>query len=250
MSALEKYFDRIFVISLESRPDRWAHFINEMNAIGVTKFERFLGYERPFVGIDLETNERTDPSGNMGCTASHRALLELIAFNKWDRVLVLEDDVKVRLPEDFNSMWKVLEPRIPSEWDMLYLGGHYGEDVLERVNPNILRCGRMLTTSSYGITWQMARRMAPYICGIGPIDSLFGWFHPRNQCFCLQPRLMVQYTNFSDLQDREMNNELCMTDRRHESMLPASYVGAFKDYVRPAATISAGKVRNPSQHPK
>jgi hypothetical protein len=263
MTAFERYFDRIFVINLESRPDRWKHFLAEMEKIGCTKFERFEGYNRPF------DNGRA--SGNSGCVASHRGVLELIAHNKWERALVLEDDIefidpnsKYAGPTDFNALWESIEPRIPVEWDMLYLGGHYGSDPVSRLSPNIIRFGTMLTTSSYAVTWRMARRMCPYIFGGGPIDSLYGFFHEEpylpnpldpnkptptfgNRCYIVQPRLFAQYTNVSDLQDREMNNRLCMTDRRHESMMPSSYVGALKDYVPPPPRITAGKVMNPDQ---
>jgi hypothetical protein len=244
MSRFTDYFDQIFVINLATREDRLAHFISEMLKIGVTRdqFSVFNGYLKP-------KDHNGIPSGNLGCTASHRALLEIIAWNKWRRVLIFEDDAElIGKPEDFDRTWDALERNLPNEWDMLYLGGHYGEDVQGRVNRFVLRTGTMLTTSSYGVTWWMARKMAPYISGIGPIDSLYGGFHRENECFCIQPRLFAQYPNYSDLQDREMNNRLCMTDRRHESMLPGGYVGAFKDYVRPNPTVSAGKVMNPSQH--
>jgi hypothetical protein len=238
-TAFESYWDRIIVINLERRTDRWAHFLNEMMNIGVTSFERFYGYDKPAYSSPV-------PSGNEGCTASHRGVLEIIAFNKWRRVLVLEDDVEV-IVRDFNATWEAVEPRIPVEWDMLYLGGHYGEDPIARVNANVLRCGCMLTTSSYGITWQMARRMAPAICGIGPIDSLYGGFHRKNRCLITQPRFFAQYTNVSDLQDREMNNRMCMTDRRHEATMRTDYVGDLKDYVPPPQHLSAGRLYKGNQ---
>ncbi len=110
-------------------------------------------------------------------------------------------------------------PEIPEHWDMLYLGGHYGEPPIARVSPHVIQCGRMLTTSSYGITAQMARKMAPYISGVGPIDSLYGGFHRDNRCLILSPRLMIQRPSFSDLQEREMSNSDCMLDESHEQMV-------------------------------
>lgn len=209
---MNDYFDRIFVINLASRTDRRAHAEAELAKLGITKAEWFDAYNRP-----IDHNGK--PNGNMGCTASHRAVLEIIAYNKVPRALVLEDDfeVCVNSPLDwFNGMIK----EVPETWEMLYLGGHYGEPPLSRVSQHVIRIGRMLTTSSYGITWQMARKMAPYICGIGPIDSLYGGFHTKDhECYALSPRLFIQYNNFSDLQDRVMDNSLCMLDKRHESMV-------------------------------
>ena len=258
MSNFADWFSKIIVINLARRPDRWAHFQAEMEKIGVRldQYERFEGYDRPAEAAGYPeaepekhyTNEKAYGWGNTGCTASHRGVLELIAHNHWARTLVLEDDAEVIDPKNFAALWAHIETRIPEEWDLLYLGGHYGENPQARVNPNILRTGRMLTTSSYAITWQMARRMAPFICGTGPIDSLFGGFNRANLCFCFQPRLFAQYTNVSDIQNREMNNRMSMTDRYHESLLPYNYVGRFEDYVRPPPRISSGNVVNPSQH--
>jgi hypothetical protein len=247
------YWSKIIVINLARRADRWAHFQADMGSIGVmtSQYERFEGHDRP-------TGDAKG-SGNFGCVASHRGVLELIAHNGWARTLVLEDDARVIDPKNFNALWDHMQPRIPEDWDVLYLGGHWGANPLARVNPNILRVDTMLTTSSYAITLKAARELAPHVYGFGPIDSIFSYtgsqkdvphtgFLARHNTYCLQPRLFDQYPNFSDLQYREMDNSMCMRDRFHESLLPYSYVGRFEDYVRPPPRISAGKVMNPAQH--
>jgi hypothetical protein len=253
MSVFSEYWSKIIVINLARRADRWEHFKGEMAKIGVGPgdYERFDAHDRP-IGDDKG-------SGNFGCTASHRGVLELVCHNQWSRTLVLEDDAEVIDPRNFNSLWEHFEDKIPSDWDMLYLGGHYGSAPLARVNPNILRVDTMLTTSSYAITHKAARELAPHVYGVGPIDSIFGstgaqggvphsGFLARHKTYCLQPRLFCQYTNYSDLQDREMNNRMCMTDRHHESLMAYGYVGDYKDYVPPPPRFSSGKIMNPSQH--
>lgn len=239
-SKFELYWPAIFVVNLARRRDRWEHFNGEMKKIGVPTVFRLEGFE--VVGRDGK------PDGNRGCTASHRSLLDAICFHQIKRALIFEDDAMI-VPENFHEVWDDIEPRIPQDWDMLYLGGHYAEDPIARVNPNIIRCGRMKTTSSYGITLQMARKMAPEIFGVGPVDELFGGFADdrANHFYCLQPRLFAQYPNVSDIQGRHMDNSMCMLDRRHESLMPRDYVGLLKDYVRPPPVLRAGKLRNPDQ---
>ncbi len=39
-------------------------------------------------------------NGNMGCTASHRGVLELICHHRWQRTLILEDDFMIVVPPD------------------------------------------------------------------------------------------------------------------------------------------------------
>lgn len=210
MTLLEQYFDKIFVINLDRRTDRWEHCLAQFAKYGLTTVERFSGYD----GI---LNDGI-VNGNCGCTASHRALLEIIAYNKWPRVLVLEDDFEF-IHDDFHNKFESMAKLVPDNWDMFYLGGHYAEAPVARVNAHVIKMGRMFTTSSYGITHGFARKIAPYISGVGPIDSLYGGFHAQNNCYILQPRLVVQYPGMSDLTGQHNTNEHCMLDTRHENMV-------------------------------
>ncbi len=209
MNPLNTFFDEIFVINREARTDRRAGCSEQFEMFGIRNVTWFTAHEG--VVVDGRIN------ANAGCTASHRALLEIIAHQRIPRALILEDDFQIvhgDFSERFEAMARELEA-LAIVWDMLYLGGHYGEAPIARLSPHVIRCGRMLTTSSYGITWQIARKMAPYIGGIGPIDSLYGGFHRENTCLILDPRLMIQRPSYSDLQEREMSNAACMLDDSH-----------------------------------
>lgn len=210
MITIEDYFTRIFVINREARKDRWDECCALFSKYNLTKVERFQAYDHG--NIDGWVG------GNSGCVSSHRALLDIIAYHKWPRTLILEDDFHI-IHENFHELFNQMIPEVPDDWDMLYLGGHYGEKPQYRVSPHVIRINRMLTTSSYGITWQQARKMAPNIYGGGPIDSLYGQWNVDDKCFILQPRLMIQRDSFSDLQGRNMSNRDCMTNPDHENMV-------------------------------
>lgn len=230
MSAFSSYWSKIFVINRDSRADRLSHVIEQSKRYGFD-FERFLAHE----GTPALFDSSNIFDGNRGCTSSHRGVLELIAHygerQGWNRVLILEDDFEIVEPDGskafqhdvhalrqypFNRQWEEIEPEIPKDWDMLYIGGQYGEDPKRRVSPHIIETNAMLTTSSYGVTPRVARMLCPHIFGHGPIDSLYGEWNRRLKCYCLQPRLMVQYTNLSDIQNRVMDNATCMMDPNHE----------------------------------
>lgn len=218
--SLNTYFDHLMVINRDSRKDRWEHFREQCGRYGFAA-ERFRAHEGTM--LDGTFN------GNFNCTASHRGVLELIAHNRWERTLIFEDDVEVvepgryedhavgRLP--FHEQWEQIVPEIPRDWDMLYLGGHYGSPPLARVSPHIIRINTMLTTSSYAVSAKFAYEVSPHIHGVGPIDTLYSKFIPKYKCYCVQPRLFVQYENESDLQHRVMENAQCMLDPRHEGMV-------------------------------
>lgn len=209
MTPFEEYFGgRLFCINCAHRTDRWEHAQAQFAKFGLTTVQRFDAHTGVIVHDQV--------NNNAGCTASHRALLEIIAFNRWPRAFIFEDDFEI-IYEDFHDRWARYIKDVPADWDMIYLGAGYGEPPVARVSPHVIRAARLLTTSSYGITWQHARKIAPYISGIGPIDSLYGGFHRDARTYIFQPRLVVQYPNFSDLQGREMDNSQSMLDRAHES---------------------------------
>lgn len=211
MNTLLNYVEAIIVINLARRQDRWQHCLREFASIGVSPSQllRFDAYDKP------------DNSGNRGCTESHRGVLEWIAREKWERVLVCEDDITVR-PEyrdNFHDTFAQISAEIPADAKIVYLGGGYASNPKRKYSPHLIEIDRMLTTSSFLIGWKMAREMAPYISGVGPIDNLFGGFTAKGNCYCSYPRLFVQYTTLSDLTDREADYGPSMCDTRHEEML-------------------------------
>jgi GR25 family glycosyltransferase involved in LPS biosynthesis len=233
MSAFTDYFQAIIVINRDSRHDRWQHVTAQCRQYGfhVTRFRAHEG--TPSVGKEADQFD-----GNLGCTSSHRGALELIAYlgelREWKRALILEDDFEVVDPNPakafqhdahagrtlpFNEQFAAIIGEVPTDYDMLYLGGQYGEPPQSRVSAHVIRINAMLTTTAYAVTPAFARRLCPHIYGHGPIDSLYGPWNRACKCYCLQPRLFVQYTNESDIQHRVMDNSQCMLDPNHERMV-------------------------------
>lgn len=210
MTTIETYFDKIFCINRDWRTDRWEDCLKEFEKFNLTKVERFQAYDHAKIDGWV--------GGNGGCVASHRALLDIIAYEKWPRVLILEDDFKI-VHEDFHQRFDAMIGDVPNDWQMLYLGGHYQEKPQYRVSRRVIRIGGMMTTSSYAVTWQTARLIGPNIYGGGPIDTLYYQWNRELKCYIFQPRLMVQRESFSDLQGYVMNNEPCMLDTSHENMV-------------------------------
>lgn len=211
---IENFFGDIFLINLARRADRLEHAKLEFSKHGITGYELFEAYDRP---VDHNGN----PSGNQGCTASHRGVLELIAWRRNPKpTLVLEDDFEFRF-HDTQAAFEQFVKEVPADWVMLYLGAHYAEVPPGRVSKHVVRAGRLFTTSSYGITWQQARKMAPHISGVGPIDSLYGKFNVEDPCYVLEPRLCIQYSNVSDLEGIFTRNIGPMTDPHHVAAMDA-----------------------------
>lgn len=211
MTAFEKFFPGgIHVVNLARRPDRLLHFSNEMKMIGVSNWQRFEAVD---AGKDW---------GNTGCCASHKKLLDQIA-RAGNTAFVFEDDAAVRrqFRDSFHMDVAPVLRELPADWDLIYLGGGYGEDPQGWFSKHLIRINGMKTTSSYGITAKAAREISDMIPPgtHDAIDELFSAYCREHNCFICEPRLFVQYQNYSDLQKREMNNAPSMEDRGHVERL-------------------------------
>jgi len=201
---INEYFDQVICINIRRRTDRLEHVRAQCE-------KHKLDLEI-FYGADMLT------WGNNGCTLSHRLVMERIIEKKWGKTLVLEDDFEFRF-DDSQERFSAMIQDVPVDWELLYLGGHYGGPPVKRISAHVIQCGAMKTTSSYGITLAQAEKMAPSIRGVGPIDDLFTSWCLNSRAYIFQPRLIVQYMNYSDLQQRVCNNSMCMEDVSHENSI-------------------------------
>ena len=255
--SLNTFFDKIFIINLDRRPDRWEASSKELASHGIGPVERVAGYPHPW-------------HGNAGCTRSHRELLRRVAEGPWQKVLVLEDDFKIITVEDlraggwapdslgmrtFESVpgqdvherFDAMVKDVPPDWDVLYLGAGYAESPITRVSPHVIRCAGMMTTGSYGITREHAREWTrltdeeslriretvtfgqseelypdpgvPEGTYPGAIDTVFSRYARDYHYYVFQPRLVYQRQSVSDLTGKPECYLQSMFDTYHENLV-------------------------------
>ena len=131
-SALNDFFDKIYVITLRRATERHRHIQKELAGL---PFELFFGVDKQELDIQ-ELKERgiydeplairhhryTKPllPGMIGCSWSHRNVYEDIIQNKYRSALILEDDVII----DKSSMHLLpsVLSQVPAHWELLYFG--------------------------------------------------------------------------------------------------------------------------------
>lgn len=233
-------WDRAFLINLARRSDRLNDSMDELRRCGITGVERYDAFDHP-------------TSGHEGCSRSHRDLMRALADAPWDRTLILEDDIaavtksQLKLAGFIESqeVWKThcsilngdgnvmerlsaLQPFLPTEFDVLYIGGGYQEAPQHRVNKHLIRTNGMLTTSSLVVTREFAKKFtakADLDTGgdrekwIGPIDLFYSSMARDNAFYCIQPRLLFQRRSPSDITGRADSYLYSMTDPAIEESL-------------------------------
>jgi GR25 family glycosyltransferase involved in LPS biosynthesis len=185
LEILNKYFDKVFVITLEHELDA-EKFVSvgnlkptANNRISRIK-ERLSGLEYEFFyGVDgskcefghVETTadgtKIVKPQnltfGQIGCSLSHVKLYEIISNSDWERVLILEDDCVFN--SDINNFDNYFS-QLPDNWGMIYLGwvGHLQTG---NISPNIFKISQqsfvyLHCTHAIGLTKEFAKKMAEF----------------------------------------------------------------------------------------
>ena len=117
------FFDRVFVVNLDKRKDRWNRFLADLPPTWPfgppIRFPAVDGSKE-----DLPVNWQEN-AGAWGCFQSHVSILRQAIENKYNRILVLEDDAL--FCEDFSSRTIEFLCALPSSWELAYLGGQHIE---------------------------------------------------------------------------------------------------------------------------
>lgn len=132
--SLNKYFDKIYVISIKRNSKRLNEFLIKYPDLKVEVFQGIDGKELfpklEFVGMFPKTffNENNLSynrckiwnKGQLGCAMSHLLLQRQIVKEKLNKVLILEDDAY--LIEDRIAYFQSAILELPLNWELFYLG--------------------------------------------------------------------------------------------------------------------------------
>ena len=128
---LDAFFDRIFVISLPTRPDRRNGVARALARHGAHRVEFFDAVDgrqvvarQPERWRDRMKTDELDPlpyaEGQIGCLLSHYAIHKAARRAGLRSYLVLEDDAVLR--HSAGKRFRQAIAQLPDDWDALYLG--------------------------------------------------------------------------------------------------------------------------------
>lgn len=237
LTYLNDFFDKIFVISLERSSDRREHISQVLKDVDYSIFWGVDGEKLDISSLEEQniysieaTKEASYKSGltkgEIGCAWSHLQVYEEIIANNYERVLIFEDDVKIK-PRFAVTSQKTFE-EMPSNWDLIYLGysdkndsipisnllkiyflypvvnlfkngNKYDRSKLRNHYPrnyssNLLRAGHHHGTYAYGVSFKGAKKLVQNLYPIcREADNAIGKLCTENklQAFCLKQKLFM-----------------------------------------------------------
>lgn len=191
---LNYYFQKIYCINLDRRPDRWDRCVEIFNQYGITA-DRISAVDGQTIGPEKES---TLSNGEIGCIKSHMLALNNMIDSNIENALILEDDIE--FTAGWEHQFEMAVGNLP-KWDMLYLGCNH---VVKPVHfqSNIVRIVKGYTTSSYAIKLDFAKRILPNISKLDKqIDVHYALHHRTHPCYAIKPAICFQRADHSDIQD-------------------------------------------------
>lgn len=114
-------FDKTYCVSLKHKELRHVHARQQFAKLGmaVDFWDAVEGTK-----IDYKKHSQMHTAGMVGCFLSHHNIYKNALDNGYEKILVLEDDLK--LMPGFPVFMKQALPQLPADWEFVYLGfTHY-----------------------------------------------------------------------------------------------------------------------------
>ncbi len=111
-------FDRVLVVNLDRRPERWEVFRENLpDPWPFAEPERFSAVDGSTVDKPSWWADKDD--AGWGVMQTHIKILQMMQGKP---VLILEDDAI--FCDGFAERWDVIKETLPDDWDQVYLGGN------------------------------------------------------------------------------------------------------------------------------
>lgn len=182
------FFDAVFLINLDSRPDRLEIADCHLKEQGIL-YERFPAVK--------------DDNGIKGLILTMRKLFKLILERGYRNVMILEDDFEFLLPAV--PFLKEIIPQLPKDYHCFHLGLNLLTQP-KRITSNILRINTSYATHAVCYSREGIEFILPLLMReeIVPYDILLmKEVQPNETSYATFPMMCTQRTNYSDIENKE-----------------------------------------------
>jgi hypothetical protein len=197
--SIHDFFDEVYVINLDRRPDRMDEFNREIAKARwpLKKPVRFRAIDASAVPVPYGWHSG---GGAWGCMQSHRQILEMVMMNKSDSVLILEDDAI--FVENFSKRLFDFLRNVPRPWDKIMLGGQLfdGHSRSEPVNQYVRKVVNCQRTHAYAVRGEFMRALyQKWHSSYGHCDHIMGPFQEGWNVYAPTEFLAGQGESHSDI---------------------------------------------------
>jgi GR25 family glycosyltransferase involved in LPS biosynthesis len=200
-------------INLDSRVDRKEHVENQLQTIGIKNAERFKAVEMK--------------SGAVGCTLSHIKCLEYAKAERWEHVLIVEDDILFLNPFIFMKSFNHFLSN-HKNFDVVLVAGN-NIPPYKQIDESCIKVTKCQTTTGYFVQRHYYDTLIQnYREGINllmkypdqgvqfAIDKYWFRLQGIHNWYLITPLTVTQKEGYSDIEERNTNYNHLMLDLNKE----------------------------------
>lgn len=194
-------FPNVLCINLPHREDRRIATNQELGKYNIAF--KFFEASGPISQEKREASNTRLLPGETGAFDSHLNAIIHARNNRWDNVLILEDDIE--LCPDFDIKFAECINKVPEDWDMIYFGGNHEEPPVQLGN-GLLKCTRTFAIHCIAVRWSAYNSIIK-VCQDNymhaAIDYLYSCLHDciGFNAYAFSPALTFQRIDYSDIQE-------------------------------------------------
>lgn len=190
---INDFFDHIFCVNLDRRPDKWELAQKEFAKWGID-VERFPAID----GNLYHKPEHRVPPGSIGNCMSKIGILRLAIERNYDNVLILEDDVE--FADDFNTKFGEWSKEVPGNWDMLWIGGNHNGKTPPKFSEHLYRITNTYATHAFALRNTVFKAVLSDLEPLEPQDDIIlTRMQKMSLALCFAPNLAYQRAGVSDV---------------------------------------------------
>jgi len=198
-NSLNTFFDHIFCVNLDRRPDKWALCLEEFAKWGI-EAERFPAIEGSLYWLP----RHRVPPGSIGNCMSKIDIIKLAIERKYRSVLILEDDVE--FAEDFQHKFTDWSREVPSNWDMFWIGGNHNlwkpgdYRGVVMVSEHIMRLNNTYSSHAFALRDTVYDMVLKALEPLEPQDDIIlADIQKKTNAYGFRPNLAFQRPGISDV---------------------------------------------------
>lgn len=197
---LNDFFEHIYCINLDRRPDRWEACQEEFDRIGI-EVERVSATdgEAAFKSNATWIDELGLLPGEYGVLESNSSVLFDAREKGYNSILILEDDIQ--FSETFNKDWDNWCSEIPDNWEMLYLGGNLVGWQPSPIAKHVHKGEGIFAVHALGLRGAALNGIGLFPKD-GPVDVQYARKSTNYNSYIMIPRLAYQRNDWSDIQNK------------------------------------------------
>jgi len=203
MTTINEYFEKIYCVNLERRPERWDLSKEQFTIHGINaeRYEAVDGTKHDRVGKMSH--------GEVGCLLSHLNILKECKENNISNVLIMEDDVEFH--KDLGELFSQYVNELP-EWDILYFGAThalcypYMDRPPIKVTDHVYKVYNAHATHAYAVNSSCYDLLIDFVSKMeAPLDVIYTKIQAHLRTYVFRPHLAWQRDDYSDIAGKYVN---------------------------------------------